>query len=1111
MQSRSAGRRIGKALAAVAVALLLQPLHSVYAQLTLDLNSVTCTWPTVHGKLNATCNGKDTILGKSDIVIREGSRTVDTFALGTSYTEDRVRCSVAFVLDASTATAGSWNAAQKNAVLAYVDSMDGAIDEAAIISYSTGYSILQPVTKNKTVLQNAIGGLTAGGLHDIYDGMYAGIEEVSQGGTNSSKILIVVSSSFVPNGPHGTHTFAEVSQAARDNNVKIYGIGTGPGDIDHLALLSYRYYEYATPGSLTSQFLAIKSSITERNYFNTLSFRTEFCPDGSSRNLTVDVPVICGGSQASATFQLPRLPGMFKKTGFDIPQINAMGGQRFSIPVLLDTAIDGLEFPPVSVTIKFDPSKLSFVSASAQPGDLLEGLNFTWSSSPSKTIIDIDGLALPAGTGPLFHMEFDPYVPFDTLFTPIYLDALSFTGGCIDPLLSSGGVLIDVIPHPEITYIGSPRLCNGDSVTLCAPEGYATYAWSTGASSRTITVTSAGAYTVEVCTPSGRCGTSDPVDVTILPLPAPTIRGDGPLAFCEGKSVTLGIAGTAFYPSMLWSNGQVTESILVTQPGEYYVEVVDVNGCKGKSNIVVVSVHSNRIALGMPDSTWLCAGDTLTIDGGPGCVSYAWSTGDTTRSIAVTREGTYFLTAITEDGCIARSDTVNITETARPDPKIIADGRLDLCPGETLALRVSEEYAAYRWSTGETSRAIEVSKPGAYSIHVTNAQGCTATSDELVVTMPAVPMIRPAGPVVLCRGGRITLDAGSDYESYRWSTGATTRSIIVDTDGSFTVTTTLGRCTMTSPPVEVSIVDNLAPVISVEGDTVLCEGESVVLDGGDYLTWHWSTGETERKIVVAASGIYSVEVTDSLGCSGTSMPVRIVILPNPVPEITVIGERTICEGDTVDLDGGQGYAGYTWSTGATTRRISVTRRGSYSVTVYTEAGCRGTSDSVEINVLPAPPVPVITRNENVLESTAAHSYQWYRNGGPLAGATGRTLQADLTGVYQVRITNAEGCSNISEEVTVTITSMDGFSSNPTIRIYPEPNHGVVNLVVEGEHAVGLVVEVTNLFGQRVVESRAFPPTAAHHVRIDLQHTPVGLYMVRMTVGNHCSIRKIVRQ
>ncbi len=127
-----------------------------------------------------------------------------------------------------------------------------------------------------------------------------------------------------------------------------------------------------------------------------------------------------------------------------------------------------------------------------------------------------------------------------------------------------------ISPVATITTSGSPIICgNGDSVTLTANEGF-NYLWSNNATSQSITVSSAGVYTVTIDDGSGCTGVGS-VNVQESPDETPTVTTSGPTSFCDGGSVTLTSSAASSYS---WSNGGATsQAVDVTASGTYTVTI----------------------------------------------------------------------------------------------------------------------------------------------------------------------------------------------------------------------------------------------------------------------------------------------------------------------------------------------------------------------------------------------------------------------------------------------------------------------------------------------------------------------------------------------------------
>jgi len=144
---------------------------------------------------------------------------------------------------------------------------------------------------------------------------------------------------------------------------------------------------------------------------------------------------------------------------------------------------------------------------------------------------------------------------------------------------------------------------------------------------------------------------------------------------------------------------------------------------------------------------------------------------------------------------------------------------------------------------------------------------------------------------------------------------------------------------------------------------------------------------------------------------------------NPVPVIKTSAGLAFCKGITDTLSTTVAYAGYTWSTGATTSQITTAAKGNFYVTVKDANGCSGKSASVSIVVNALPTKPTITANptiltnlcpgsQAVLTSSASVKYAW------TGGATTQSITVTQAGSYNVTITDANGCSNTSKAAVV---------------------------------------------------------------------------------------------
>ncbi|MEO1261355.1 MAG: FG-GAP-like repeat-containing protein [Bacteroidota bacterium] len=115
-------------------------------------------------------------------------------------------------------------------------------------------------------------------------------------------------------------------------------------------------------------------------------------------------------------------------------------------------------------------------------------------------------------------------------------------------------------------------LCAGESITLTAPAGF-TYLWSNGTNGQSITTNLPGHFSVVIVDDMGCAATSNVVKVTLEPDQTPAVDVDGETTFCEGGNVELTSSEASSY---LWSNGESTQSITVTESGIYDVTITGV-------------------------------------------------------------------------------------------------------------------------------------------------------------------------------------------------------------------------------------------------------------------------------------------------------------------------------------------------------------------------------------------------------------------------------------------------------------------------------------------------------------------------------------------------------
>ena len=186
-------------------------------------------------------------------------------------------------------------------------------------------------------------------------------------------------------------------------------------------------------------------------------------------------------------------------------------------------------------------------------------------------------------------------------------------------------------------------------------------------------------------------------------------------------------------------------------------------------------------------SATFCLGDSVVLSA-PAGYTYLWSTGATTQSITVISSGSYQVTVTNANGCSTTSASTPVQVATISTPSITANGATSFCQGESVVLTAPSGYS-YLWSNGSTGSSITVSTAGSYTVTVTNAAGCSATSASVAVTIDPLPSVTATaqGATTFCPGDSVMLMANPGLSNYTWSNGQTGPSIWVYQAGTYTV------------------------------------------------------------------------------------------------------------------------------------------------------------------------------------------------------------------------------------------------------------------------------------------------------------------------------------
>ena len=639
--------------------------------------------------------------------------------------------------------------------------------------------------------------------------------------------------------------------------------------------------------------------------------------------------------------------------------------------------------------------------------------------------------------------------------------------GCFAP--NSVSIPLGDYPTPEI-WVSSPTMCpGGGSGAQTAGDLWTNYQWSVtngtitsgqGTSGIQFTHTEgAGDPVVSVSVGEGACTASASRTITvrtttdlIVELATPTVcpNGNGVFYIDNYDSYS--------YVAAYLTNGHVTGISAGRAPGGRTVTFrnngagntviqisADSNSCLETASMTATMAAPATATITAGGPTTFCAGGSVTLTANPGA-SYLWSNGATTQSINATAAGAYTVQVTSATGCSATSAATTVTVNANPTVDINvtqvleapgsgaivsnANDVVEVCGDPTIRLvpTVLDPANTYSWSNGATTAVLDIQASGTYTLTMTDANGCVATSSVTVnyTAYPAKPVITAPSTELCPAGGSITLSAPV-ASSWLWSNGATTQSIVVTAPGSYTVRVKNGLCE--SPLSDPVIITTGSSTISVTGTTDLCANGSVTLTANAGSSWLWSNGATTQSIVVTSAGSYSV-TTSNNGCA--MEPSAAVVVTQRSMSVTADGPTTFCPGEDVTLTASLADS-YLWSNGATTRSITVFESGNYSVTGSFADGCSILSSavSVEKRVSTATinadrtsvcPGGAIQLNSSV-SGSSGYSYQWFDNSyTAISGATSAQLSYAPTssGFVYLKVTDSLGCVTTSNSISFTV-------------------------------------------------------------------------------------------
>jgi len=589
------------------------------------------------------------------------------------------------------------------------------------------------------------------------------------------------------------------------------------------------------------------------------------------------------------------------------------------------------------------------------------------------TLITADWYSASSG-GTLLQAGSLSYTP--TAAGTYYAEARHSVTGCKSS--SRTAVILTINPKPTAAITGADFVCTGQSITLTATGG-GTYNWSTGATTSTISVTTANTYSVTV-TSNGCTATASKTVAAGDPINAGLTKDMDWTCYTGDMPATLTATPVGANYTYAWSAGVMpvsgTNTAKVTLAGQFFVTVTNtMTGCTGVANVTVIEDKTAPSASLSASSDISCVNPTATLTALPAGLQYQWSAGATaigsTNQATVNAPGNYTVTVTNPANGCSNIAVTNVQLSNLGSITASISGDNNICLGENTQLTASATGSSspytYAWSTGATTASITVSPSSTQIYSVTVTSGGCSDAESITVTVNPKPTANAGADQEICTGGTALLSGsasgGTAPYSYNWSNGATTASTSANPSNTttYTLTVTDGNgCTHTD---QVVVTVNPKPTANAGTDQAICAGSAASLSasatgGTAPYTYAWSSGAATANTSVnpGATTTYIVTATDSKGCTATD---QVIVTVNPSLTANAGTDQTICRGTSASLSasvtGGTAPYTYAWSNSATTQNTSVspTATTTYTVTITDSKGCTGT-DQVVVTVNPKP-------------------------------------------------------------------------------------------------------------------------------------------------------------
>ncbi|PWK17484.1 SprB-like repeat protein, partial [Arcicella aurantiaca] len=715
-----------------------------------------------------------------------------------------------------------------------------------------------------------------------------------------------------------------------------------------------------------------------------------------------------------------------------------------------------------------------------------------------------------SATSPMFSKNGGSYVAgtspytFTGLADGIYSIKIKDGNGC-----ESSASSVTITQPAAVVVIATPTsvLCHGGngSAALSATGGNGTYTFtSSGGTVSGSTLTApAGTYTI-TATDGNNCTATVSVTITQPLAPLGLASASSTNVLCKGGATgtaTVTVSGGTSPYTYAWTgaNGFTGTGVTITGllAGTYNVTIKDANNCTA-NGAVTVTEPTLATSITASSNTPVCEASALnltsTATSSTGGLTYAWAGSNAfvaatqNANIATTTlaaAGTYTVTVTDGNSCVATATTAVVIN---PLPTVYnVTGNPSICSGVASPITLSGSTVGVNYKLtasgfggsvlAGTGSALIFTPPanilGTYTIEATNTvTGCKSIMNGSITTVNATnPTLSVTSQTnVSCKGGNdgtVTVLASTGSGSYNYSFNAGTvqssGTFAGNSAGTYAVVAN-DITTGCKASINVTITEPASlPSATVASSGIACVGNTITLTatatgGTAGYTYNWNgTGfVSSNTLAVTTSGINTLVVKDSKGCTSTET-VSTTVTFNALPVPVIAGTTTLCSGSTLNLTANDGVT-YAWSGPnsftSTTATISIpnvqtVNAGVYSVMVTNANSCVASATAnVIINLTPTASITptsailTCTNPSTALTASGGSTYSWTATN----GFTANTAIANITsaGTYTVTASSSAGCistasvtvteNKVAPTIVVTPTTAILTCANPTTSI-----------------------------------------------------------------------------